>query len=162
MLARSNLTYVGSLGIEYASQGGLPEGSPAFRSDILLAPLHAIVPRFLWAGKPLQNIGLWYTHEVLGFRFESSTAMSPFTYLNFAGGPVAVVIGFFFVGVCQRALFEGFRGYGAGGLIVIVGLLGTLASIDSAFNTFIIGIMRMLPMLVIAQYLILQRRVTRV
>ena len=156
-LARSNLTYIASLGIEYAANKELPDDSPKFLDDILLAPAHALIPRLLWDSKPLQNIGLWYTNEVMGFDFYSSTAMSPFTYLNFAGGPLAVILGFLMVGILQRGLFDGLRHFGGGGLIVLFGLLNTLVIIDSAFNTFIIGIIRFLPLLVVAQYLLLRR-----
>ena len=157
ILARSNLTYVGSLGIEYAAKNELPPDSPAFLGDILLAPAHALIPRFLWDSKPLQNIGLWYTNQVVGYGSFSSTAMSPFTYLNFAGGPLAVMLGFLLVGIFQRGLFDGFRHFGGGGLMVLFGLLGALINIDSAFNSFFVSIIRFLPILVVVQFVLLQR-----
>lgn len=156
-LARSNLTYEGSLGIEYAAENELPEGSPNFLSNIFLAPLHAIIPRFLWEDKPLETTGGWYTNQVVGQSSISATAMSPFTYLNFAGGPLAVIIGFLIVGILHRGLFDGLRGFGAGGLIVLFGLLGTLVLIDSSFNNFLTVIIRYLPILVLAQYVLLRR-----
>lgn len=157
LLARHNLTYTASLGIEYAANNELGEGSPAFFGDIIAAPAHALIPRLLWDSKSLQNIGLWYTNQVIGLEIYSSTAMSPITYLNFAGGPLAVILGFLTVGVLQRGLFDGLRYFGSGGLIVLFGLLGTLAIIDSAFNTFFVGIIRFLPILVITQYVLLPR-----
>lgn len=157
-LARSNLTYVASLGIEFAANNDLPAESPEFLSNIILAPAHALIPRVLWGSKPLENAGLWYTNQVMGYDFYSSTAMSPFTYLNFAGGPFAVVVGFWFVGVLQRGLFDGFKQFGHGGLIVLFGLLGTLVKIDNAFNAFVIEIIRFLPILVITQHVLLLRR----
>ncbi len=157
LLARHNLTYIASLGIEYAANNELPADSPQFLRDIILAPAHAFIPRVLWESKPLQNIGLWYTNEVMGYNFYSSTGMSPFTYLNFAGGPLAVILGFLIVGIIQRALFDGLRHFGGGGLIMLFGLLGTLANIDSAFNTFFVGIFRLLPLLILVQKLLLQR-----
>ena len=159
ILARINLTYVASRGIEHAATSTLSEGSPTFLRDILLAPAHAIIPRILWEAKPFQNIGLWYTFEVMGWGDDilSSTAMSPFTYLNFAGGPIAVVLGFLSVGIIQRALFDGLRGFGGGGVIVLFGLLRNLVLIDSAFNTFFAAIIRFLPLFIWAQYLLLYR-----
>jgi hypothetical protein len=157
LLGRTNLTYVASLGIEYsANNDELPEGSPEFLGNLVLSPVLAVVPRLLWPTKPLQNIGLWYTNQVVGLDLFSSTGMSPITYLNFAGGPLGVILGFFIVGILQRGLFDGFRHFGGGGLIVLIGLLGTLSNIDSAFNTFFVGIIRLLPILVIAQYALLQ------
>lgn len=158
ILARSNLTYIGSLGIEFAANHKeLPAGSPAFLNDIILAPVHALVPRYLWNSKPLGTLGLWYTHQVVGHDYYSSTAMSPFTYLNFAGGPLAVILGFLLVGILQRGLFDGLRYFGGGGLIVLLGLLGTLGDINSAFNSFFIDLIRFLPILVVAQFMLLQR-----
>lgn len=156
-LARSNLTWVGSLGIEYAANNKLPAGSPEFLGNILLAPAHAVVPRLLWDSKPVENIGLWYTNEVMGYDFLSSTGMSPFTYLNFAGGPLAVIVGLLIVGIIQRSLFDGLRNFGCGGMIVLFGLLGTLVNIDSAFNTFFVGLIRFIPIMVFAQYLLVKR-----
>lgn len=156
VLARSNLTWVASVGIEYAANNELPADSPEFLGDIILAPAHALIPRFLWDSKPLQNIGFWYTNQVIGVASYSSTAMSPFTYLNFAGGPLAVILGFLMVGIFQRGLFDGLRHFGGGGLIVLFGLLGTLVNIDSAFNTFFVGIIRFLPILVVVQYVLLR------
>lgn len=156
IFSRNNLTYIASLGIEYAANKELPAGSPAFLGDIIFAPAHALIPRFLWGSKSLQNIGLWYTNQVMGLNFYSSTGMSPFTYLNFAGGPLAVILGFFVVGILQRGLFDGLRHFGGGGLIVLFGLLGTLINIDSAFNSFFISLIRFLPILVVAQYVLLR------
>jgi hypothetical protein len=152
------LTYIGSLGIEYADNyNELPADSPAFLGNIILAPAHALIPRLLWDSKPLQNIGLWYTNQVIGSNSYSSTAMSPFTYLNFAGGPLAVILGFLMVGIFQRGLFDGLRHFGGGGLIVLFGLLGTLVNINHAFDSFFVSLIRFLPILIVAQYLLLRR-----
>lgn len=162
IFARFNLTYIASLGIEYAANNNeLPAGSPEFLGNIFLAPAHALIPRFLWDSKPLETTGLWYTNQVMGLDFYSSTAMSPFTYLNFAGGPLAVILGFLMVGILQRGLFDGLRHFGGGGLIVLFGLLGTLVNIDNAFNSFFVTLIRFLPILVVLQYVVLQKRSRR-
>ena len=83
--------------------------------------------------------------------------MSPFTELNFAGGPLAVILGFLVVGILQRGLFDGLRHFGGGGLIVLFGLLSTLRVGEGTFYTFFIFIIRLLPLLTVAQYLLLQR-----
>jgi hypothetical protein len=158
VISRNNLTYLASLGIEYAAVNELPEGSPEFLGDLILAPVYAFIPRALWEGKSLQNIGLWYTNVVIGHDFNSSTGMSAVTYLNFAGGPLAVILGFLLVGILQRGLFDGLRHFGTGGVIVLFGLLGTLVLIDSAFNSFFVGIFRLLPIMVVAQHLLLHRQ----
>ena len=157
-LERSSMTSIASLGIEYAAEHELPPDSPAFLENILLAPLYAVVPRAFWSGKPVMNIGQWYTHEVVGMLgSDSSTGMSPFTYLNFAGGPLAVILGFLAVGIFNGDYFDGLLAFGSGGLIVFLGLLGNLAIVDSSFNTFVNAIVRVLPLLIVAQFLLLQR-----
>jgi len=157
-LNRVNMTYVASRGIEFAHRGPLPEDAPNFLSDILLAPFHAVIPRLLWESKPFQDIGLWYTRYVFGYDFLSSTAMSPFTYLYFAGGVVAVCMGFFAVGVVQRVWWELFLlGGGSGFVVNYLGILSGLVAIDSAFNTFFIGLMRLFPLLLLAQYGLFKR-----
>jgi hypothetical protein len=159
--SRSTMTYIGSLGLEYAAERDvLPAGSPSFLWDIWLSPLHAVVPRFLWEDKPLQNIGLWYTQEVMGLDHFSSTAMSTFTYLNFAGGTFAVIFGYFIVGLFQRGLFDGILYFGGGGgLIIFLGLLPTLVILDSAFNSLFINIMRFFPLLIVIQYMLIRKEI---
>lgn len=157
ILSRFNLTWIASLGLEYAETRELPQGSPAFLTNLLLSPAYAVIPRTLWPSKPLETTGLWYTNEVMGLDIVSATGMSPFTYLYFAGGTLAVVLGFFMVGVVQRGLFEGLLHFGGGGMIVFLGLLPFLGNIDSAFNSFFMSIIRYAPALIIAQYFILDR-----
>lgn len=153
--ARFNYTYIASLGIEYAEKNKLSENSPDFLGNLILSPLHAVVPRFIWRSKPVQEIGLWYTNEVRGFNTDrTSTGMSPFTYLNFAGGLTAVIAGFFILGVFQRGLFDGLLYFGSGGLIVFLGLFSTLVLVDSAFNAIFVNIFRYFPVLVAAQYVL--------
>lgn len=142
--SRSNLSYIGSFGIEYAdSYAELPPGSPAFLQDIFLAPLHALVPRFIWTGKPLGQLGLWYNQTVMGKSHFSSTAMGPFTYLYFAGGFLAVGIAFFFIGVLQRFIFLVLTPWSRlSGALVFVAMLSIVAIIDSSVNGMIINIIR--------------------
>lgn len=158
IFARMNLTYTASLGIEYAAAHKLPAGSPDFLGDIFLAPLYAVVPRFLWTGKPLGNLGLWYTNVVYGEDSYSATGMGPFTYLNFAGGVLAIFCGFYAVGVFQKWLFYGLRGVNGGGIVILLGLLSGLVNVDSAFNTFFVNIIRMLPILMLAQYFVFKKK----
>lgn len=157
ILSRLNLTWIASLGVEYADKHKLPPGSPNFMVNILLSPAYAVIPRAIWPGKPLETTGLWYTNEVMGLDIVSATGMSPFTYLYFAGGTVAVLIGFFVVGVVQRGLFEGLVQFGGGGMIIFLGLLQFLGTIDSVFTSFLMSIIRYAPALIIAQYFILDR-----
>ena len=159
--ARSNLSYIGSFGLDYAdTHEELPEGSPAFLQDILLAPLHALIPRFAWDSKPLGNLGLWYNQQVMGKGDFSSTAMGPFAYLYFAGGSLSVVIAFFLLGVLQRCLwFFTTPWKSLNGAVLFIALLSTFAIIDSAINGIIINLIRNLPLLLILMHLLVRRRV---
>jgi hypothetical protein len=153
IMGRSNLTYIGSLGISFADNNKtLPAGSPAFLGNILLAPLHAWIPRFLWEGKPLGNIGLWYTQTVMGLDHFSSTGMGPFTYLYFAGGMMAVFIGFYFIGFIQRVLFFATQPWiSAAGGITFLSMLTYIAIVDSSFNSILVVLCRELPLMLILQ-----------
>lgn len=153
--SRSNLTRIGSFGVEFADTNHLYEDDPLFLENILLAPLHAWIPRFIWASKPLGNIGLWYNQVVMGMSHFSSTAMGPVTYLYFGGGGIAVFLGFFFMGCVQRALFFLLLPWQSiPGACVFLGMLGTISTIDSAFDGILVSLCRDLPIYSIAMFFI--------
>lgn len=159
-VARSSLAYVGSVGIEFADDTPtMPEGSPNFVENILYAPLYAWIPRFIWSSKPLGDLGLWYTQVVLGYAGSfSSTAMSPFTYLYFAGGSLAVFFGFMFIGVAQRLLLFLMQPYiYLSGAVVFLGVLQPLSVIPDGFDGLVIQLMRDLPLLLILQRILFRR-----
>lgn len=158
ILARTNLTYIASMGLEYADRAPMPEDAPNFLLDIFLAPLYAVLPRGLFEFKPANTLGLWYYNEVMGVPGFSSVGMSPFTYLYFAGGALAVALGFFFVGIAQRAMAEVFLASPQpGAAIPFLVLLPTLAVIDSVFYSTVISLLRMLPLALLLQYMIFRR-----
>lgn len=158
-LTRSNYLQVGSLGIEYADRYPVPDSAPNFLLDIFLAPIYAVLPRGLFEFKPLGNLGAWYRIEVLGIiGGNTSVAMGPFTYLYFAGGGIAVALGFFFIGIIQRAVVDVFLvSPKAGAAIPFLVLLHTLVLIDSSYYSIIISLVRYLPIALFLQYLIYRR-----
>ena len=159
ILSRSTMTYVASLGIEFADTRPLPEGSPAFMKDIFLAPLYAVVPRVLWTSKEGLRHGLWYFREVMGVsQGDTSIGMSAFTYLYFAGGGLAVALGFAAVGIIQRAWAQRFLLPGTAGatLVYLIGIR-SLAMPDSVFYSLIVDLFRIVPAAVVLQYLIFRR-----
>src|SRR3546814_15261390 len=81
-------------------------GSPTFLTNIALSPAYAFIPRVIWKEKPSGDLGLWYTHVVMGLGSYSSTAMGPVTYLYFAGGALAVFVGFMGFGILQKVLLD--------------------------------------------------------
>lgn len=163
MLARSTLTYAGSLGVSYRDEHEeLPEGSPEFLGNIFLAPAYAFIPRSIWKSKPVGDLGLWYTQVVVGRDVPSSTAMSPVTYLYFAGGAIAVFVGFFGFGVLYRLLFFLVRpDRGAGRALVYLVLLMNLANVSSAVDGVVVVLCRSLPLAVLLQYVVYARPMRR-
>lgn len=142
-------------GIEFAARWDvLPEGSPEFLKDIALSPLYSVVPRLIWEGKPINDVGVWYTQVVMGEGTTSSTAMYPVTYLNFAGGAVAVVLGFLAVGIIQSALFRGVSAHRGAAVFLAVCLSGSLGHVDSVYYSFFISLIRNLPLLFALQWLL--------
>lgn len=159
-IARNNLSYIGSHGVIYADMfAELPAGSPAFLDDILLAPLHALIPRFIWDSKPIANLGLWYTQVPIGKNLSSSTAMGPFVYLYFTGGYVAVGIAFFIIGMLQRCLLLLTTPWKreAGAVFFFV-LLPSLININSAVNSIIIDLVRTPILITIVLHLLYRMR----
>lgn len=144
VLSRMNLSYIGAYGIEFADDyETLPPGSPAFLQNLLLAPLHAVIPRFIWDSKPLGDLGGWYNRVVIGNNFENSVAMGPFAYLYFAGGYLAVAVFFFFLGLLQRVLWFRLTPWQSlSGAVILLVLLGTVATINSSVNGTIVELIR--------------------
>ena len=153
------MTYIASLGIEFADTRPLPAGSPAFLQDIFLAPLYALVPRALWESKEGARHGLWYQNEVIGIEGDTtSVGMSPFTYLYFAGGALAVALGFLAVGITQRVWAERFLAPGtAGAAILFFAGVRMLAIPDSVFYAVIVDLIRSVPAALALQYVIFRR-----
>jgi hypothetical protein len=104
----------------------------------------------------MEDIGGWFTQKVWGWNIQSSTGMTPISFLYFAGGNLAVFIVFFIIGIMQNTLYR-FLTLGAGGIIIYFGLLQSLVMIDSAVNGLFINWMRMLPALIILQSFLLRK-----
>lgn len=160
VLSRTTMTYIASVGIEFADTRPLPDGSPAFLQDIFLAPLYAVIPRALWESKESMRHGLWYRNEVIGIGGDETTSigMSPFTYLYFAGGGIAVALGFLALGILQRAWAERFLvSESAGALLVFLVGLRLLSIPDSVFYSLVVDLLRFAPAALVLQYVVFRR-----
>jgi len=148
---RFNYTFVGAEGVSFAdAYEELPVGSPDFLTDILVAPFYALIPRFLWEEKRIDDLGLWYTHEVLGVKHNTFTAMGPITHLYFAGGLVGVALGFFCIGILQRVFLTAIRPwFRADRSVVFFGMLGVLSVGEYQINSIVVSLFRDLPLLLI-------------
>jgi hypothetical protein len=95
------------------------------------------------------------------YRTKTSIGMSAFVYLYFAGRTPAVFVGFFIIGIAQRALAERCLLIpSAGGLILFLILLGPLTMINSVYSSIIINLIRLLPIALFIQYWALKRVVS--
>lgn len=157
LLTRSSVVAIGADGIRFADTQELPSDAPAFLADLVLFPMLAFVPRFLWDDKPLQALGAWYNEVVLGNPFLSSVGMGPITYLYFAGGIVGVILGFLIIGIMQRAFFEAFAKKGSGGLLLAIAILPVLGTVDSYVPGGFIWLTRYLAPLLVLQFAIFRR-----
>lgn len=157
-MARTNLTYIAAMGIEFADQNKkLPNGSPQFLDDVLLSPFRAWIPRLLWENKALSNVGLWYSREVIGLPDTfSSTAMGIFTNLYFIGGVIAVMIAFFFGGVLQRVTFFVVQPWVSGaGIFVFLSMVTTMSVIgELEYDSLLVTFFRQAPLVLILQSII--------
>lgn len=164
---RSNLSYIGSFGIEYAdAHAVMPPNSPAFLENIFLAPLHALIPRFIWNNKPLGTIGNWYQRVVLGANNSSSTGFGPFVYLYFAAGAwsyLVIAVAFFLIGILQRLLFFLLTPWNRlAGAVLFIALVFNLTIIDTSVNGIIIKLVREVPLILILIHLLFRRKAARV
>ncbi len=154
---RLNATAVASRAVEFKDQGRVTNEDPKFLHNLLMSPAYALIPRLVWPTKPYEDLGSWFNEIVLGHSFQSSVGMSPVSYLYFAGGLLVVLAAFFFVGVWQRVLHEEFLFAGSGGLIIFVGMLMPLVKMPHSFYALIIYIIRMAPLLILAQFALFRR-----
>jgi hypothetical protein len=156
IVARMSMAYIASLGVEYQDTRQLPDDSPSFLKDIFISPLYAIVPRVLWSGKESARHGQWYLQEIMGYRdiTTSSVGMGPITYLYFAGGWLAVGLGFFFVGIILRVFTLSMLERGG---VAYLMMLPNMISIDSVYYSFFIELLRSIPILILFYMFIYKR-----
>lgn len=159
ILSRSSLISDGSAGIAYMEMHGkLPDGSPAFLKNMLLAPAYAWIPRLIWTEKPVGDLGLWYTRVIMNRNLMSATASGPFTYLYLAGGVIAIAVFFGLLGVTQRAYYFLLTPFDKpAGALIFLAMLPTMANIASSVDGMLVDIFRTIPLLVLMQFMIFRR-----
>jgi hypothetical protein len=156
ILARTSMTYIASLGVDYEDSGKHSRNAPEFLKDIFLSPLYAVIPRVLWEGKETSRHGQWYLQEVMGETENTTSAvgMSPITYLYFAGNWLAVCLGFLLVGIFQRILALTLMENGG---VVYLMMLPIIIVIDSVYYVFILESIRLVPILLMFFLLVYKR-----
>ena len=74
--------------------------------NIVLSPLYAIVPRFIWESKPLGNFGKWASVNIVGSPETNSVGITPQGYAFLVGRFPGIVIYFLLAGIVQKILFN--------------------------------------------------------
>ena len=158
VLARQDMTTYTAQSFLFKNIFGVPDGAPDFISSLLLSPIYAFVPRFIWSGKPNENTGYWYNVTVMGSHpaTRTSVAMGPVSYAYFAGGYLGVLLVFWLIGFIQRITFETFTRIGLGGWLIYIGLFTSLVMIPSSVGGMLAGFFRAIPFVVLAQYWVLR------
>ncbi|ESW60354.1 MAG: hypothetical protein Q27BPR15_12390 [Rhodobacter sp. CACIA14H1] len=157
--SRFDISGMAAIAIAFVDRGDLQtDYRNQFQNSILLAPILAYVPRAVWPGKPSYSEGVWFNQSVLGRLNDENTSvgMGPIGYLYMAGDISAVILGFLSFGILQALVFEGFARAGSGGLIVFFSVAVVLISIPTSFGPTVTGVLQMLPLAFVAQFIILR------
>lgn len=123
-----------------------------------LIPLYAFIPRLLWTNKPLLGLdGNLFAQYVFKWKVKSSLTPGPFGYIFISGLSIGFCFGFAaYLGILSTAM-EGIVAHGGGGLVIFIGLLGYLVTINEP-HLHIVGILKDLPVLYIGQLVLFGRR----
>lgn len=124
---------------------GLDSQAPSFLNDIVFSPIYAIVPRFIWTNKSTSIHGLWFRENILFHNIGQGTtsiAMTPLGYLYFAGGSLAIFLGFWLVGILKRSIFDLLYSRNLANLILFLTMFSNFYYIDSSFHSIIIDFIR--------------------
>lgn len=156
IILRSNYLVAAAKAIDFADNSVFDKRAPDFLEKIYTVPLQAFIPRIFWSGKPLEDTGSWFSFVVWGGSRTTSVAMSPIGFLYFAGGIIAVIIGFFVFGIMQKMVWNFYLG-GGGQLLIYFGFLTTVVLIDSAVNTTFVTWLRNLPIIIILQSFLIKK-----
>ncbi len=156
IIARNNYLLNAAKAIDYKNNRGLDTSDPDFLEKIYTVPLQTFIPRAIWLDKPVEDFGMWFSYKVWGGTRTTSVAMTPIGFLYFAGGVIAVLIGFFVFGVAQKIVWN-FYLAGGGQLLIYFGFLSTVVLIDSSVNGTLVYWLRNLPIFILVQALLLKK-----
>jgi hypothetical protein len=153
---RNNYLLAAAKAVDFADNSRLDTQSPDFLEKIYTVPLQAFIPRIFWRSKPIEDFGKWFSVVVWGGTPTTSVAMTPIGFLYFAGGIVAVLIGFFVFGIMQKVLWNFYLG-GGGQVLVYFGFLSSVILIDSSINGTMVNWIRNFPIFIILQTFLLKK-----
>jgi hypothetical protein len=153
---RNNYLLAAAKAVDFADNSRLDYQAPDFLEKIYTVPLQAFIPRVIWRSKPVEDLGAWFSVVVWGGIPTTSVAMTPFGFLYFAGGILAVIVGFFVFGIMQRVVWNFYLG-GGGQLLIYFGFLSSVILIDSSINGTLVNWIRNFPIIIILQTFLLKR-----
>jgi hypothetical protein len=134
------------------------EETPTFLKSILISPITAIIPRFLWKDKPVNIEGGWFAKIIKNYT-NGSTGMTSFLYLFFAGGYTMVFLFYFFLGIIQNVFFKILKpGNHLSSTFLFVIILPVISIIDSAIYGIISFFFREFIILLFLQLIIFKVR----
>lgn len=162
IVSRFDISGMTALAVNYVDSGALQaEKRREFQNSIYWSPILAYIPRAVWPGeKPsFSHNGAWFNQQVRGRWNDDTTSvgMGPIGYLYMAGGVLAVVLGFFGLGVLQALIFDGLARGGGGGLIIFLSVASSIILIPSSFGPALVGVLQLLPVALVGQMLLLRR-----
>lgn len=156
IVERNNYLIAAAKAIDFADNTILDTQAPDFLEKIYTVPLQAFIPRIFWRNKPIEDFGQWFSVVVWGGLPSTSVAMTPIGFLYFAGGIIAVFIGFVVFGIMQRFVWNFYLG-GGGQLLIYFGFLSSVILIDSSINGTLVNWLRNLPIFIILQSFLLKK-----
>jgi hypothetical protein len=156
IVSRNNYLLSAAKSIDFSHSTGLDNRAPDFLEKIYTVPLQAFIPRIFWRSKPIEDYAGWFSYVVWGGTFTASVDMSPIGFLYFAGGLVAVIIGFFVFGIIQKTVWN-FYLRGGGQILIYFGFLTSVIIIGSSINGTLVNWLRNLPVFIILQSLLLKK-----
>ena len=159
VLARAQTVADGVLALEYRERVAPNAAEPMRISAFFLAPLYAWVPRFLWPSKPIVQVGLWFSQTVRLLPSEvNAVGAGPIAYLYLVGGWTAILLAMVSLGVFGQVIFEAASAFGLRGQLVLLGVGPAFALFDTAVDTIFVSALRILPVLLVVQWILLAPR----
>lgn len=145
--------------IEYKTKYGLRiPRDPDFLYLCYTIPAQLLVPRFLWASKPVNDLGVWWvSNKVVGNMSNSSSAFGPVGFLYLTFDTIAIILGYIIITYLLKLCGLLLHSNRDGAILTGVILLSSLYVNEAGFNTYIIGGIRFLIIGIIFQAIILKR-----
>ena len=108
LLIRLSYIYPLTISMQYADYTNHKVPEDYQWHHIILAPLYAFVPRFIWSTKPMADFGNWAGMTIFGWIEDASIGITTQGYAYMIGNYFGVVVIFLFLGIFHRVIFNTF------------------------------------------------------